>query len=124
METVSFTAMADGTQEDYALLKKHEDGFVAALPDRLLEALDALRSSLGGYRVTRLEHSLQSATRADRNARDRFRDSPHVDACAEFCEKYDQNCFDPDHDTLPVRHFEPLLRQVFSAPRYLQEGIS
>jgi predicted HD phosphohydrolase len=188
METVSFTAMADGTREDYALLTEHEDRFVAGLPDRLLGALDALRSSLGGYKISRFEHSLQSATRAerdgrdeeyvvaallhdigddlapythgelaasvlkpyvrpeltwvikhhgvfqlyyyghhvgaDRNARDRFRDSPHFDACAEFCEKYDQNCFDPDYDPLPVEHFEPVLRRVFAEPRHLHGGIS
>ena len=32
----------------------------------------------------------------DRNARDRYKDHPHYDACVEFCELYDQNCFDPD----------------------------
>ena len=61
---------------------------------------------------------------ADRNARDRFRDSAHFDACAEFCEKYDQNCFDPDFDALPVEHFEPALRRVFAEPRHLVGGIS
>jgi predicted HD phosphohydrolase len=62
--TVSFTAMADGTAADYALLERYEHIYVQALPDRLLTALGQLSSSLGGYRITRLEHSLQSATRA------------------------------------------------------------
>jgi predicted HD phosphohydrolase len=31
----------------------------------------------------------------DRNARDRFRDHPCFDSCAEFCERWDQSSFDP-----------------------------
>jgi len=70
METVAFTRMADGTAEDYALLERYEEGYVASLPDRLLDALDKLKSSLAGYQVSRYEHSLQSATRALRDGRD------------------------------------------------------
>jgi predicted HD phosphohydrolase len=57
----------------------------------------------------------------DRNARDRYRDHPYFDASAEFCELYDQNCFDPDYDSLPVEVFEPIVRRVFAEPRYLSE---
>ena len=53
----------------------------------------------------------------DRNMRDRFRDHEWWRDCAEFCEKYDQNSFDPDFDTLPLDAFEPALREVFSRPR-------
>lgn len=64
---VSFTAMADGTREDYHLLERYEQVYASALPDRILTALRRLDDSLGGYRITRLEHSLQSATRARRD---------------------------------------------------------
>ena len=43
---------------------------MAMLPDRLLAALERLRDSFAGYRLTRYEHSLQSATRAHRDGRD------------------------------------------------------
>jgi len=185
VETVSFTRMADGTREDYELLARYEVEYTAALPDRLLAALDALKRSFPGYQISRYEHSLQSATRAyrdgrdeeyvvaallhdlgdelaphthgemvsailrpyvrdevrwivahhglfqtyyyahheggDRDARDRYRDHPSFEACAEFCELYDQNCFDPDYDSLPVEFFEPMVRRVFAEPRYLSE---
>jgi predicted HD phosphohydrolase len=55
----------------------------------------------------------------DPDARDRFRDSPWFDACAEFCALYDENCFDPDYDWEPVEFFEPMVRRVFAEPRYL-----
>jgi predicted HD phosphohydrolase len=183
METVRFTRMADGTAEDYALLDRYEGEYVRELPDRLLQALDGLKSSFAGYQVNRYEHSLQSATRAlrderdeeyvvaallhdigdelapythgemvaailkpyvrpelcwivqqhglfqsyyyahhsggDRNARDRHLGHPWYDACAEFCERYDQNCFDPDYEPLGVETFEPMVRRVFSEVRYL-----
>jgi predicted HD phosphohydrolase len=63
----------------------------------------------------------------DRNLRDRFRDHPWFRDCAEFCEKYDQNSFDPGYDTLPLEAFEPALRKVFAAPRksiYVPESAS
>jgi len=61
---VGFTAMADGTKADYELLDRYERRYVGQLPNRLIETLDTLTGSLGGYKITRLEHSLQTATRA------------------------------------------------------------
>jgi predicted HD phosphohydrolase len=61
---VGFTAMADGTKADYELLDRYERSYVGHLPNRLMETLDGLTGSLGGYKITRLEHSLQAATRA------------------------------------------------------------
>ena len=67
---VGFTQMKDGTREDYELLEIHERAYLRALPDRILASLGELDSGLGGYRVTRLEHSLQTATRAKRDGAD------------------------------------------------------
>ena len=53
----------------------------------------------------------------DRNMRDKYRDHPLWRECAEFCAKYDQNCFDPEYDTLPLDFFEPMARRVFSQLR-------
>jgi len=67
METVKFIEMKDGDKEDYELLAKFEDEFVEGTADRLIRVLKGLDSSLGGYKVSRLEHSLQTATRAVRD---------------------------------------------------------
>lgn len=69
VQTVSFNAMADGTREDYELLDRYAEEYERTLADRVLGALGALETSLGGYKVSRLEHSLQSATRAHRDGR-------------------------------------------------------
>lgn len=69
-DVVGFTAMEHGTAADYALLDRLERKHAGGLADRLLDTLDRLTESLGGYQVTRLEHSLQSATRARRAGAD------------------------------------------------------
>ena len=181
MQQVSFTEMSKGTQKEYEYLDSVERQYIAELPDRLIAALKRMDGH-HGYRVTRLEHSLQCATRAyrageseemvvaallhdigddlapcshselaaavlrpfvsektywivkhhglfqmyyfshhlggDRNARDLHKNHRWYQATVDFCEKYDQNCFDPDYDTLPLEFFEPMLRRVCSVPSH------
>ena len=50
----------------------------------------------------------------DRNLRDRYRSHEYYDACVEFCARWDQVSFDPDYETLPLEHFEPLVRALFA----------
>ena len=64
MEQAKFTQMKDGTKEDYLLLEKHEKKFIEDTADRLLKFMSGLSNTLEGYQITRLEHSLQTATRA------------------------------------------------------------
>jgi predicted HD phosphohydrolase len=66
---VGFTAMADGTAADYALLATYERAELARFPDRVLGWLRAMDGHTG-YRISRLEHSLQAATRAHRAGED------------------------------------------------------
>jgi predicted HD phosphohydrolase len=70
MDQVKFTAMKDGDKEDYDFLTEHEVEYAKGTADRLLKALVTLDESLSGYQVTRLEHSLQAATRAWRDGAD------------------------------------------------------
>ncbi|QJF53121.1 HD domain-containing protein [Roseobacter ponti] len=70
MDHVGFTQMKDGTAEDYAFLTEHEVEYTKGTASRLLNALVSLDESLSGYQITRLGHSLQSATRAERDRAD------------------------------------------------------
>ena len=70
MKTVSFWHMKDGTQAEYRMLDELERAYARALPQRLVLALQRLDGSLAGYQVTRLQHSLQAATRAERDGVD------------------------------------------------------
>ena len=181
MAGTTFTRMQDATREDYQVIGRHSLEFFAGLPDRILRHLELLDSDTGGYAVSRLTHSLQTATRAerdgrdeeyivcallhdigdtiasanhsdlaatmlqpfvseenywivkhhgvfqgyyffhhlglDRDAREAYRGHPLFGECAAFCARYDQNSFDPEYETLPLAHFEPLVRKVFAAPK-------
>ena len=66
METVNFISMAEGTRAEYELLDRYEAEFNDSLAHRILEHLAQLDNSISGYKVSRLEHCLQSATRAHR----------------------------------------------------------
>jgi predicted HD phosphohydrolase len=179
-ERARFTAMANGTQEDWAIIGRDYFEFAKGLPDRVLAHLKLLDGDFGGFPVCRLEHSLQTATRAhrdgrdepyvvmallhdigdtlgtfnhpevaaaiikpfvderthwicehhgafqgyyyfhflgmDRDIREKHRGNPHFEACAEFCEKYDQAAFDPNYESAPLSFFEPMVRRVMARP--------
>ena len=50
----------------------------------------------------------------DRNSREKYHDHEHYQACIDFCARWDQPSFDPDYNTLPLEHFEPLVRDLFA----------
>ena len=182
MNKVKFTEMKDGTKEDYLLLDKHEKKYVEETADRILKFMSGLTETLEGYQVSRLEHSLQSATKAlraeedeeiivaallhdigdelapmnhseyaaailkpyvsekthwiverhgefqlyyyahhlggDRNKRDKYKGHKYYQDTVDFCEKYDQNSFDPNYKSFPLEFFEPIVKKVFSRKPY------
>jgi len=182
MKKVSFTEMKHGSKEDYLFLEKHEKNYVSKTADRILKYMSGLTKTLEGYPISRLEHSLQSATKAlkaeqdeemivaallhdigdelapmnhseyaaailkpyvsekthwiverhgefqtfyyahhlggDRNKREKYKDHKYYQATIDFCEKYDQGCFDPNYKSLPLEHFEPMVKKIFSRKPY------
>ena len=176
-----FRAMTEAEAGDWGIIADHMKDFMAELPQRIVTHLELLRGDYGGYPVDRLEHCLQTATRAlrdgrdeeyvvcallhdigdtlgpsnhadvaavilepyvseenhwiikhhgifqgyyffhhvglDRNGRDAFREHPYYQACADFCELYDQNSFDKDYNSEPLSTFVPMIERVFSRPR-------
>ena len=182
MKKVSFTEMDKGTKEDYLFLDQHEKDYASKTADRIIKFLSSLTETLEGYQVSRLEHSLQSATRAlkadedeemvvaallhdigdelapmnhseyaasilkpyvsekthwiiekhgefqayyyahhlggNRNKRDKYKDHKYYNDCLKFCEKWDQNSFDPNYKSLTLKDFEPLIRKIFSRKPY------
>ena len=182
MKTVNFTEMKSGTKDEYLLLDKYEQDYINGTADRILQFMESLTSTLEGYKITRLEHSLQTATRAyrykadeemvvaallhdigdelaplnhseyaaavlkpyvsekihwivekhgefqlyyyahhlggDRNKREKYKDHKYYQATIDFCEKYDQGSFDPNYKSLPLEHFEPMVRRIFSRKPY------
>ena len=67
MNQVKFSQMKDGDKQDYDLLSNFEDKHIKGTADRLIRVLKSLDNSLGGYKVSRLEHSLQTTELAYKN---------------------------------------------------------
>ena len=63
-QRAGFTSMEEGTQEDWAIIGQHYFAHGAGLADRVLGHLRLLDGDYGGFPVDRLQHSLQTATRA------------------------------------------------------------
>ena len=182
MKKVSFTEMKKGTKEDYLFLDRHEKNFASKTADRILNFMSNLTETLEGYQVSRLEHSLQSATRAykngeseemvvaallhdigdelapmnhseyaaailkpyvskkthwiiekhgefqmfyyahhlggDKNKRDKYKGHKYYQDTIDFCEKYDQNSFDPKYKSLSLEFFRPMVKKIFSRKPY------
>ena len=64
MSTVKFTEMKHGSKDDYLLLDRYEQEYINNTANRIIKFMSGLNSTLEGYKITRLEHSLQAATRA------------------------------------------------------------
>jgi len=63
----------------------------------------------------------------DRELREKYKDSPHYQACVDFCERWDQSSFDPDYPMDPLASFEAVVREVFARKAYdpavIREGV-
>jgi predicted HD phosphohydrolase len=68
-QKVSFTEMASGTREDYDLVFDHEAEQIATQADRVMGWLREMDGA-SPYQISRLDHCLQSATRAEADGRD------------------------------------------------------
>ncbi len=182
MKKVSFTEMKNGTKEDYLFLDRNEKNFSDKTSERIIKFMSKLTETLEGYQVSRLEHSLQCATRAyrndeseemvvaallhdigdelapmnhseyaasilkpyvsekthwiiqkhgefqmfyyahhlggDKNKREKYKDHKFYKDTVNFCEKYDQNSFDPNYKSLPLDFFKPMVKKIFSRKPY------
>lgn len=65
-----FHNMEDSTREDWTAIAEAMQPFVTELPDRVLGHLKLLAGDCGGFAIDRLDHCLQTATRAMNDGRD------------------------------------------------------
>jgi len=65
-----FTSFEESTQEDWSLIMTQMPTTQSLAASNVIEQLRMLGRDHGGFPVSRLEHSLQTATRAERDGRD------------------------------------------------------
>ena len=133
-DEVKFTEMKHGDKEDYELLANFEDKFIEGTADRIVRVLESLDNSLGGYKVSRLEHSLQTASRALREQAseemvvasllhdigDEIAPLNHSELAAAVLKPFvsEKTSFDPNYDTIPLKEFVPMVQRIFNRTPY------
>ena len=66
----TFTTFEESTQQDWALIASQLPTTQAMAGENIIEQMRMLARDHGGFPVSRLEHSLQTATRAEQDGRD------------------------------------------------------
>lgn len=69
MTRATFTSFQESTKDEWANIMVCLQETQSHVADRVLEQLRYLESDFGGFPVNRLEHCLQTATRAERDGR-------------------------------------------------------
>jgi predicted HD phosphohydrolase len=170
-------SMSEFSAEYMTHIESHLDEDYTHVPDRILNLLRSMQSLTQGFAVDQLEHSLQTATRAQRGGADidmivaslchdigktisnanhpaiaaemirpwispeaywvvkvhqdfqglhyyarmgldpmmrrKHEGHPAYALAEQFADEWDQTAFDPTYDTLPLEHFESMVREVF-----------
>jgi predicted HD phosphohydrolase len=106
MKTVNFTQMKDGTKEDYLYLRDFELEHDKGVAERVLRELGLqAEETLPGYKITRLEHGLQAATRA-------FRQGADIDwVVATVLHDIGDGLAPQNHDHFAAEIIRPFLRE-------------
>ena len=66
----SFTRFDECSKTDIDIIAENYETFAADVPKRVLEHLKLLDGDFGGFQIDRLQHSLQTATRALKDGKD------------------------------------------------------
>jgi predicted HD phosphohydrolase len=170
-------SMSEFSAEYMTYVESHLDEDLTHVADRILGLLRSMESLTQGFAINQLQHSLQTATRAERGGADvdmivaslchdigktisnanhpaiaaemirpwvspeaywvvkvhqdfqglhyyarmgldpmmrrKHEGHPAYDLAAKFADEWDQTAFDSNYDTLPLEHFEPMVREVF-----------
>jgi predicted HD phosphohydrolase len=104
----------------------HDIGKAVSVPNHPAIAAEIVRPYVRDdvYRMVRYHQDFQGRHYyahfgGDPNARDQYRGERFFELTEQFADDWDQTSFDPDYDTLPLEHFEPLVREVTSRAKLL-----
>jgi len=127
LQTATRAERAGADQELVVASLLHDVGKAVSVPNHPAIASEILKPYVREevYWVIRTHQDFQGRHYyhhfgGDPSAREKHRAtlSPEEFAlAARFADEWDQISFDPDYDTEPLEHFEPLVRQLMAAPK-------
>lgn len=123
-------AERDGADQEVVVASLcHDVGKAISVPNHPMIAAEILRPYVRTevYDMIRVHQDFQGKHYyghfgGDPDAREKHRDEldePTWALCERFADEWDQTSFDPDYDTEPLEHFEPMVREVFAQAKLL-----
>jgi predicted HD phosphohydrolase len=104
----------------------HDIGKAVSVPNHPAIAAEIVRPYVRDevYRMVRHHQDFQGRHYyahfgGDPDAREQYRGQSFFELTEQFADDWDQTSFDPGYDTLPLEHFEPLVREVTSRAKLL-----
>jgi predicted HD phosphohydrolase len=122
-------AERDGADDEVVLASLcHDIGKAISVPNHPAIAAEILKPYVrpAVYDMIRVHQDFQGRHYyahfdLDPNARERWRaelDAETFTLAERFADEWDQTAFDPAYDTLPLAHFEPLVRRLLAQARF------
>src|SRR3954471_19353968 len=129
LQTATLAERAGADQEVVVAALFHDVGKAIGVPNHPRVAAEILKPYVRDevYKMILVHQDFQGRHYyhhfgGDPNARETHRDEPtpeEFELAEQFADEWDQLAFDPDYDTLPLSHFEPLVRKVFAQAKML-----
>jgi predicted HD phosphohydrolase len=129
LQTATLAERAGADEEVVVAALCHDIGKAVSVPNHPRIAAEILRPYVRDevYKMILVHQDFQGRHYyahfgGDPDARDKHRDELTADEWTlseKFADEWDQIAFDPDYDTLPLSHFEPLVRKVFGQAKML-----
>jgi predicted HD phosphohydrolase len=123
-------ALRDGATEEVVVAALcHDIGKVISVENHPAIAAEIIKPyvSRETYEVVRTHQDFQgrhyyALMGKDPEARRQYAGQPWYELATRFTDDWDQTSFDPEYDTLPLSHFEPMIERVFAQPQRAMAG--
>jgi predicted HD phosphohydrolase len=129
LQTATRAERDGASQELIVAALCHDIGKVISVENHPAIAAEILKPyvSRETYEIVRTHQDFQgrhyyALIGKDPEARRQYQDEPWFDLARRFTDEWDQTSFDPEYDTLPLSHFEPMIDRVFSKPAGADEA--
>ncbi|MDQ1477222.1 MAG: hypothetical protein QOE62_2451 [Actinomycetota bacterium] len=126
LQTATRAERAGADEEVVFASLLHDIGKAVSVPNHPEIAAAIIKPYVGAdtYNMIRAHQDFQGRHYyhhfgGDPDARAKYEGEPWFDLAARFADDWDQVAFDPDYDTLPLEHFEPLVRVRCAKPSSL-----
>ena len=127
LQTATLAEEAGADEEVIFAALMHDVGKAISVPNHPAISAEMIRPYVRGevYEMIRVHQDFQGRHYyahfgGDPDAREKHRDEltpEQFDLAAHFADDWDQIAFDPTYPTLPLEHFEPLVRRITSSAR-------